>query len=101
MQLEVILAGNRIATGVLSIRDNYSVNKDENGKRKLSNVLSLDELSWPQNLEYRARERQIKREGRRQASEAQRQKGDRNLEREKKTKEIFLLPPMQGKNERQ
>ena len=42
MQLEVILAGNRIATGVLSIRDNYRGNKDENGKRKLSNVLSLD-----------------------------------------------------------
>ena len=43
------------------------------------------------NLEYRARERQIKRERRRQASEAQREKGDRNLEREIKTKEILLL----------
>ena len=32
MQLEVILAGNRIATGV---RDRKRVDKDENGKRKL------------------------------------------------------------------
>ena len=33
MQLEVILAGNRIATRVLRGRDNLRVNKDEKGKR--------------------------------------------------------------------
>ena len=44
------------------------------------------------NLEYRARERQRKRESGRQASEAQREKGDRDLEREIKNKgDIFLL----------
>ena len=36
MQLEVILAGNQIATSVLWSRDNLRVNKNENGKRKLS-----------------------------------------------------------------
>ena len=48
-------------------------------------------------MEYRARERQGKRERRRQASEDQREKGDRDLEREiknnnnkKKTKETFF-----------
>ena len=35
MQLEAILAGNRIATRVLLSRDNYRVNKDVKGKRKL------------------------------------------------------------------
>ena len=35
MQLEVILAGNRIGTGVLKSRDNKRINRDENGKRKL------------------------------------------------------------------
>ena len=46
----------------------------------------------PTNLEYRARERQKKRESRRQASEAQREKGRQNLEREMKSKgDIFLL----------
>ena len=44
------------------------------------------------NLEYRARERQRKRESRRQASEAQREKDDRDLEREiKKQRRHFLL----------
>ena len=44
------------------------------------------------NLEYRARKRQKKRESGRQASEAQREKGDRDLEREIKNKgDIFLL----------
>ena len=44
------------------------------------------------NLEYRARETQRKRESRRQASEAQQEKGDRDLEREIKSKgDIFLL----------
>ena len=44
------------------------------------------------NLEYRVRERQRKRESGRQASEAQREKGDRDLEREIKNKgDIFLL----------
>ena len=44
MQLEVILAGNRIATRVLWSRDNWRVNKDENGivsVSLLSKVLSL------------------------------------------------------------
>ena len=39
MQLEVILAGNRLATGVLQSRDNQRVNKDENA---LSKVLSSE-----------------------------------------------------------
>ena len=44
------------------------------------------------NLEYRARERQRKRESWRQASEAQREKDDRDLEREiKKQRKHFLL----------
>ena len=38
------------------------------------------------NLEYRARERQRKRESVQQASEAQREKGDRDLEREMKNR---------------
>ena len=43
------------------------------------------------NLEYRARERQRERESERQASEAQREKGHRGLEREKKkTKHTFF-----------
>ena len=41
MQLEVILAGNRIATGVLQSRDNNRVGKDENGKRKLFLYISV------------------------------------------------------------
>ena len=44
------------------------------------------------NLEYRASERQRKRESGRQGGEAQREKGDRELEREIKNKgDIFLL----------
>ena len=44
------------------------------------------------NLECRARERPRKRESRRQASEAQREKDDRDLERKIKNKgDIFLL----------
>ena len=35
MQLEVILAGNRIATLVFKSRGNYRVNKDQTGKWKL------------------------------------------------------------------
>ena len=35
MQLEVILAGNRLANRFLKGRDNLRVNKDENGKQKL------------------------------------------------------------------
>ena len=48
------------------------------------------------NLEYRARERQRKSESGRQASEAQREKvkGDRDLEREIKSKGIIFC----GKN---
>ena len=50
------------------------------------------------NLEYRARERQRKRESRRQASEAQREKDDRDLEREiKKTKETLFVGRTTGK----
>ena len=51
----------------------------------LSKVLSLDWINLT-NLEYRARERQSKRESRWQATEAQ---------REKKTKETFFV----GRNE--
>ena len=44
------------------------------------------------NLEYRARERQIKRESRQQAGEANEKKGDRDLERGINNKgDIFLL----------
>ena len=44
------------------------------------------------NLEYRARERQRKRESRRQASEAQREKGRQGFRaRDKKSGDIFLL----------
>ena len=44
------------------------------------------------NLEYRARERQIKRESRRQAAKLNEKKGDRGLEREINNKgDIFLL----------
>ena len=35
MQLEVILAGNRLANRFLKGRDNLRDNKDENGERKL------------------------------------------------------------------
>ena len=46
----------------------------------------------PTNLEYRARERQRKRESRWQASEAQRVKGrQRSRARDKKTKETFHI----------
>ena len=41
------------------------------------------------NLEYRAGERQRKRESRRQASEAQREKGRQYLEREKNNMKIL------------
>ena len=44
------------------------------------------------NLEYRARERQRKRESRRQASEARREKGrQRSRARDKKQRKHFLL----------
>ena len=44
------------------------------------------------NLEYRARERQRKRESGRQASEAQREKGRQGFRaRDKKSGDIFLL----------
>ena len=44
------------------------------------------------NLEYRARERQGKRESRRRASEAQREKGQlRSIVRDKKQRRLFLL----------
>ena len=44
------------------------------------------------NLEYKARERQGKRESRRQASEAQREKGQlRSIVRDKKQRRLFLL----------
>ena len=56
------------------------LNKDENGKRKsfLIRVVQSSKLSIIvlfTNLKYRERERQRKRESRRQASEAQREKG--------------------------
>ena len=45
----------------------------------------------PTNLEYGARQRQRKRESRQQASETQREKGARDLEREIKAKEVFFF----------
>ena len=50
------------------------------------------------NLEYRAGERQRKRESRRQASEAQRKKGHRGSEREIKTEDTFFLLEKQDEN---
>ena len=50
------------------------------------------------NLEYRARETQRKTESRRQASEAQREKGDRDLEREIKNKGDIILLEEQHEN---
>ena len=53
------------------------------------------------NLEYRAGERHRKRESRRQASEAQREKGRqswRSRARDKKTKEAFFLLEQQHEN---
>ena len=50
------------------------------------------------NLEYRAREREVKRESRRQASETQREKGrQRSRARDKKQRRhIFLLEEQHG-----
>ena len=52
------------------------------------------------NLEYRARETQRKRESRRQASEAQREKGPQSRFRaiDKKTEETFFLLEKQHEN---
>ena len=53
----------------------------------------------PTNLEYRARERQRKREGRRQASEAQRVKGrQRSRARDKKNKRNIFWVEEQHEN---
>ena len=64
------------------------------------------------NLEYRARERQRKRESGRQASEAQREKGRQGFKARDKKQRIILVeeqhdnekclrPAMQGENKRQ
>ena len=53
--------------------------------------IKLRLIVMPTNFEYRARERQRKRESRRQASEAQREKSDRDLERQIKLKENFFF----------
>ena len=50
------------------------------------------------NLEYRARERQRKRESRRQASEAQREKGRQRSGARDKKKETFFLLEEQNEN---
>ena len=50
------------------------------------------------NLEYRARERQRKRESGRQASEAQREKGRQGSRAREKTKETFFLLEEQHEN---
>ena len=52
----------------------------------------------PTNFEYRARERQTKRESGRQASEAQREKGRQGLEREIKNKGDIVLLEEQHEN---
>ena len=53
--------------------------------------IKLRLIVMPTNFEYRARERKRKRESRRQASEDQREKCDRDLEREIKLKEKFFF----------
>ena len=61
-----------------------------------SKVLSLVKLSCPQIWNYRARERQRKRESRRQASEAQQDKGrQRSRVRDEKQRRHFLLEEQQ------
>ena len=58
----------------------------------LSKVLSVDKIVVSTNLEYRARERQRKRESGRQASEAQREKGRQGFKaRDKKQRRHFLV----------
>ena len=54
--------------------------------------LKLRLIVMPTNLEYRARERQRKRESRRQASEAQREKGRQTFRaRDKKQRRHFFV----------
>ena len=53
--------------------------------------IKLRLIVMPTNFENRARERQRKGESRRQASEAQREKSDRDLEREIKPKRKFFF----------
>ena len=97
MQLAVILAGNRIATRVLVKQRQLKSLKDENGKRKLFLYpwclkYKLRSIVMSTNLEYRARERQRKRESGRQASEAQREKGQQGFRaKDKKQRRHFFF----------
>ena len=101
-QLEVILAGNRIATSVLGSRDNYRANKDENGKRKLFLYLCCLKYEAQSNCHVhkfgiRERERKRNRESRRQASEAQREKERQTATaRHKWQRGHFLLEEQHG-----
>ena len=65
----------------------------------LSKLLNLGKLSCPQiwNIEQE-KDRERKRESGRQASEAQREKGDRELEREIKNKGDILFLEEQQEN---
>ena len=94
MQLEVIFAGNRLATRVLWSRDNSVKRKTESGNRFCILVVQCSKLSkivMFTNLKYRETERQRKRESRRQASEAQREKGRQTARaRDKKRRHFFV-----------
>ena len=60
--------------------------------RVVSSIKQLRLIVMSTNLEYRAREKQRKRDSRWQASEAQREKGrQRSSARDKKRGEIFFL----------
>ena len=89
MQLEVILAGNRIATRVCkaeAIKESIKTKPEAEivSVSLFSKVLSLGLIVMPTNLEYRTRE-----SGR--PAKLNEKKSNRDLEREIKTKETFLL----------
>ena len=81
MQLEVILVGNRVATAASGKPE--TTKESMKTKTKSENCfcirvvqsIKLRPIFMSPNLEYRARQRQRKRESRRQASEAQIEKG--------------------------
>ena len=98
MQLEVILAGNRKAE---TKKESIKTKTESENCFCISVVQSikLRYIVMSTNLEYRARERQRKRESGRQASEAQREKGRQGFRaRDKKPKETFFLLEEQHEN---
>ena len=62
----------------------------------LSKVINLRLIVMSTNLEYRARERQTRRESRQQASEAQREKELQRSRARDKERGIFLLEEQHG-----